>query len=90
MPCKFKTFIPLRRLVFELELFKPSIGVPVFDLETRITRPIVPKICTKNDSYMPHLSSKFQVSTFNHFKVIAFSNFVADFVIFHRKKHRDF
>ena len=29
-----------------------------------ITGPIAPKICTKNDSYVPQLRSKFQVSTF--------------------------
>ena len=34
---KFKTFILLVRLVFEQELFKPPIGVSIFDSETRIT-----------------------------------------------------
>ena len=34
---KFKSFIPLLRLVFELELFKPPIGFLVFGSETRIT-----------------------------------------------------
>ena len=87
---KFETFIPLVRLVFELELFKAIIGVSVFGLETCITRPIASKVCTKNDSYVPHLSSKFQVSTFSHFKVIAFSSFVCEFVIIQVKKHKDF
>ena len=38
-PCssKFETFILLPRLVFELELCKPPIGVSVFGSETRIT-----------------------------------------------------
>ena len=87
---KFETFIPLVRLVFELELFKPTIGVSVFGSETRITRPIAPKICTMKDSFVSHLSSKIQVSTFSRFKVIAFFIFVAEFVNFSRKKHRDF
>ena len=52
---KFRSFIPLVRLVFELELFKPKIGILFFDLETRMARPIAPKICTKNDSYVPQL-----------------------------------
>ena len=34
---KFETSILLVRLVFELELFKPPIGVSVFGSETRIT-----------------------------------------------------
>ena len=34
---QFETFIPLVRLVFELELFKPKIGISFFGLETRIT-----------------------------------------------------
>ena len=69
---KFEAFTPLVRLVFELELLKPPIGVSIFDSETRITRLIAPKICTKKDSYVPHLISKFEVSTFSRFKVIAF------------------
>ena len=56
--CKFETFIPLVRLVFELELFKPAIGILVFGSETRIAGPINPKICTKKDSYVPHVSFK--------------------------------
>ena len=48
-------------LVFELELFKPPNGVSVFGLETRVTWPIASKICPKNGSYVPHLSSKIQV-----------------------------
>ena len=77
MPRHFQlqNFILLLRLVFELELFKPSISISVFGLETRITWPIAPKIFTKNDSYVPNLSSKFQVSTFSCFKVIGFSTF---------------
>ena len=87
---KFETFIPLVRLVFELELFKATINISVFDSETRITQPIASKICTKKDSYVSHLSSKFQVSNFSRFKVIAFSNFVYEFVIFQGKNIRDF
>ena len=34
---KLETFILLVRLVFELELFKPPIGISVFGLEIRIT-----------------------------------------------------
>ena len=79
---KVETFIPLVRLVFELELFKPPIGVSVFGSVTRITGLIAPKICTKKDLYVPHLISKFQVFTFSRFKVIAFFIFVAEFVIF--------
>ena len=56
---KFETFILLLRLVFELELFKPTIGISVFGLETRITLSIVPKICTIIDLLVPYLSSKF-------------------------------
>ena len=82
---KFETFILLVRLVFEPELFKPPIGISVFGLETRITRPIAFKICTKKDSYVPHLNSKFQVSIFSRFKVIAFFISAAEFVIFSRK-----
>ena len=69
---------------------KPPIGVSVFGSETRITGPIASKSCTKNDSYVPRLRYKFHVSTFSRSKVIAFSNFVAEFVIFHGEKHRDF
>ena len=43
---------------------------------------IAPKIFTKKDSYVPHLSYKIQVSTFSLFKVIAFFIFVAEFVNF--------
>ena len=77
---KFETFIPLVPLVIELELFQPKIGVSVFGSETRITRPIAPKICTKNDSYVPQLRAKFQASNFSRFKVIAFFIFVYKFV----------
>ena len=78
------------RLVFKLELFKPTIGISVFGSKICITRPIAPKICTKKDSYVPHPSSKIQVSTFSRFKVTAFLIFVAEFVNLSRKKHRDF
>ena len=87
---KFETFIPLVRLVFELELFKATIGISVFGSETRLTWPIASKICTKKDLYVLHLSYKFQVSNFSRFKIIAFSSFVYEFVIFHGKKHKDF
>ena len=83
---KFETFILLLRLVFELVLLKPPIGISVFGSETRITRPIAPKICTKNNSYVPHLCSKFQVSTFSRFKVIAFSASSCRIRNFARKK----
>ena len=58
---KFESFIPLVPLVFELELFKATIGISVFGSETRITWPIASKLCTKKDSYVPHLilNSKF-------------------------------
>ena len=70
------------RLVFELELFEPTIGILGFGWETRITRPIAPKIFTKKNLYVPHVSSKIQVSTFSRFKVIEFLIFVAEFVFF--------
>ena len=79
---KFESFIPLVPLVFELELFKPKIGISFFGSETRIARLIAPKICTKNDSYVPQLRCKFQVSTFSRFKVIALFIFVYEFVKF--------
>ena len=84
----FETFIPLVQLVFELELFKPPIGVLVFGSETCITRPITSKICAKNDLDVPHLSFEIQVSTFSSFKVIAFFTFVADFEILPGKNIR--
>ena len=67
-------------LVFELELFKPKIGISFFGLDTRMAWSIAPKIRTKNDSYVPQLRYKFQVSIFSRFKVIAFFNFVYEFV----------
>ena len=70
---KFETFMPLVRLVFELELFKPTIGISSFGSETRMTWSIAPKLCTTKDSYVPHLSFKLKVSIFSRFKVIAFS-----------------
>ena len=79
---KFETLITLVRLVFELELFEPTIGILGFGWETRITRPISPKIFTKKNLYVPHVSSKIQVSTYSRFKVIEFLFFVAEFVFF--------
>ena len=52
---RFETFVLLLRLVFELELFKPPIGISAFGSETRITQPIVPKICKKQALYLPYL-----------------------------------
>ena len=69
---KFEYFILLLRLGFELKLFKLHIGISVFGSETRITRSIVRKICTKNDLYVPYLSFKFQDSTFRCSKVMRF------------------
>ena len=80
--------MPVVRLVFEPALFKPIIGVSVFGSETRITWPIAPKICSKNDLYVPQLRFKFQVSTFSCFKVIAFFIFVYKFVNFAGKSIR--
>ena len=77
---KFESFILLVPLVFELELFKPITGVSVFDSETRITKLIAPKICTKNDLNVPQLRSKFEVFTFSRFKVIALFIFVYEFL----------
>ena len=79
---KLETFILLVRFVFEPELFKFLIGILVLGLENRIMRPIAPKIWTKNNSYVSHLSSKIQVPTFSHFNVVAFFTSVAKFVIF--------
>ena len=56
-------------LVFELELFEATIGISVFGSETRITWPIASKICTKNDSCVSHVRTKFQVPTFSRFEV---------------------
>ena len=33
---KFESFIPLKPIVFELELFKPKIGISFFGSETRM------------------------------------------------------
>ena len=66
------TFILFVWLVFEPELYKPLIGVSVFGSETPIMWSITFKICTKNDLYVPHLSSKIQVFTFSSIKVITF------------------
>ena len=52
--------------------------------------PIAPKICTKNDSYVPQLRCKFQVFIFSRFKVIAFCIFVYEFVKYAGKKLKDF
>ena len=82
---KFETFISLVQLVFELELLKPIIGVSVFGSETRITQLIVPKICTKNNSYVPQLRFKFQVFTFSRFNVRVFFVFVYEFVKYAEK-----
>ena len=87
---KFETFIPLERLVFEQELFKPPIDVSVFGSENPYHDTDCPQICTENDLHVPHLSSKIQVSPFNRFKVMAFFISGADFVILSGKKHRDF
>ena len=57
-----------------IEMFKFPIGISVFGSEIRIMWPIAPKVCIKNDLYIPHLSSNFQVSTLSRFQVIAFSN----------------
>ena len=46
---KFESFIPLVPLVFELELFKPKIGISFFGLEIRMAWPIAHKICYKKD-----------------------------------------
>ena len=83
---KFEKLIPLVPLVFELELFKPKIGISFFGSETRMARPIAPKICIKNDSYVPQLRSTFQVSTFSRFKVIAFFYFCLQIRKICRKK----
>ena len=34
--CKFESFIPLVPLLFELELYKPKIGISFFGSETRM------------------------------------------------------
>ena len=75
--------------MFKLELFKPPSGISGFGLETRITGLITLKICTKNDSYVLHISSKFQVSTFSRFKVKAFSISDCRICSFARKKPQD-
>ena len=47
-----------------------------------------PQICTKKDSYVPQLRSKFEVSTFSRFKVRAFLIFVYEFVKYAGKNIR--
>ena len=89
MLLNLKLLFPYAILVFELELFKPKIGILVFSSETRITKPITPKISTKKDSYVPHLSSKFKVFAFSRFKVIAFLASCSRIRNFARK-NRDF
>ena len=44
---KFESFIPLVPLVFELELFKPKIGISFFGSETRMARPIAQKFALR-------------------------------------------
>ena len=92
MPRRFSTgnFYFPGPISFEPELFETPIGISVFGSETRITKLIASKICTRNNSYVLHLSSKIQLSTFSCFKVIAFFTSVAKFVIFSAKKHRIF
>ena len=85
---KFEIFILPVQLALEPEMFKPPIGISVFGSETRITRPIASKICTKNGSQVPHLSSKTQVFTLICLKVKAFFTFVAELVIFLEKNIR--
>ena len=75
-------------LVFELELFKPKIGISFFGSETRMAQPIAPKFCSKNNSYVSQLISNFQVSTFSRFKVIAFFIFVYEFAKYAGKNIR--
>ena len=72
---KFEIFIP-PQLVFELVRFVPSIGISVFWLEN----PYHVTDCSQNLhkdrsilSYLHYVSSKFQVSTFRCFEVIAIS-----------------
>ena len=75
MPRRFqiRNFYPPHAISFRARAVLTFDGISVFGSETRITQPIASKICTKNDAYEAHLSSKFQGSTFGHFKVIAFS-----------------
>ena len=86
---KFEDFILLLLLVFELELFKPPIGISVFWLGNPCHETDFPKICTKNASYVHHLSSKFQVSIFSLFEVVAISGSGCGIRRFARKKQRD-
>ena len=74
-------------LVFELELFKPTISISFFGSETCITLPIALKIYTKNDSYVPQLCLNFKFLPLAVSKLV-FSNFVSEFVIFHGKNIR--
>ena len=48
------------------------------------------QIRTKNDPYVPHLSSEFQLFTFSCFEVLAFLTFGCRIRNFPRKKHMDF
>ena len=50
-----------------------------------MAQPIAPKICTKNELYVPRLRCKFQVSIFSRFEIIAFSIFVYEFVKYAKK-----
>ena len=91
MPRRFqiRNFCSPSAISFLAELFKPSIGVSVFGSETRITKLIAPKICTKNDVHVPYVSSQFQVSNFICFKVMRFDFLISEFVIFY-EKDKDF
>ena len=83
---KFETFIPLAPLVFELELFKPTIDISVFGSETRSRDRLTPKFARRRIHMYPQLSFEIQVFTFSRFKVMACFIFVAEFVNVTEKK----
>ena len=75
---KFKNFILLLQLVFELGRFESPIGILVFLLGNPYPWTDCSKTCTKVVPYAPNLSSEFQVSTLSHFEVIAICPLVAE------------
>ena len=88
---KFETFV-LLQLVYELELLELSISISVFWLGNphHLTNRPKNRICTKNDPYVHHLSSEFQISISIRFEVIAISGSDYRIWIFVGKKERDF
>ena len=88
---KFEHFILLLLLVFKLEQFEPSIGISVFWLGNLYYVTNCPQNLLKVVPYVPHLSSKFQVSALSRCQVKTISvSGCRKTVNFAWKKQRDF